>query len=212
MPKGKFCYECGSQGELREGMCEPCFSKKRQKTAAEKITVTQCSKCRRALLNGRWQDINWTKFFSKRLKADVSIVDKGPVPHKKADQMFEVSYGNDKLYATVHFNRLVCGVCGRALSHYYVATLQVRGSDEAVRFAEQALRDVGRKDSMAFFRVEEVRGGVNFKCGSKSAVKAAAKRMRLELGAELKSSFEDVTEKQGDILRRLTILARTKPI
>ena len=219
MPKGKFCFVCGKKtDDLVDRMCKECFAKEQPIVEfPKKIEITRCSKCGMVKIGNRW--MKWEpKLILKKAKVKGKVMEIKVKENKK----FIIAIGgypkaSDNVKkeiheVNVHFNVVVCPVCGREFSGYYEAIIQIRWKtiESRVRFSEvnnlvaDMLHSIKRDDRMAFFRVEEKKEGTDFLVGSKKAAKKVVQRLKEKYKAEVKASHKLVTKKDGkDVYRNI---------
>jgi len=211
----KFCFICGKQS-VTEGYCEECWGKRHKLVELpEKLEYVQCPKCSMVKLRNKWVLPDIEKMIKDSAKT-----------HGEADRWFFTPTGNS-MNVEVHgwisnirkkeTNKVllkaiknICPVCGKLLGGYYEAIIQVRGDYNGLileRLENEAER-IGKTDSMAFFRYEMVKGGVDYFFGSKAAAKKIADGLKKRFNAELTTSFQVAGRKQGKELRRTIIAAR----
>jgi nonsense-mediated mRNA decay protein 3 len=212
----KFCFVCGKQSTI-EGQCEECWGKKHPLAELpDKIEFIQCPKCNLVLSKGKWIQPNYERIVehSAKLHGEVTAWEITPVKN-----MYEViAHGevsgvrkDEKHVVRLHAVRNICPVCGKLLSGYYEARLQLRGSNVGAMavWLEKEAERIGKKDSTAFYRHELFKEGVDFLFGSKAVAKGIAEGLRKRFNAELTTSFQIAGRKDGKELRRTIISIRS---
>ena len=215
MVSKKFCFVCGKQA-VKEGKCEECWSKEHALvTLPEKIEFIQCPKCDLTKTRNRWIAPDLEKIIKDSAKTHGEVDAWSFLPNKEGyevevrgwiDSMRKVETHKVKLHAIKN----VCPVCGKLLSGYYEAIIQVRGEYNGIilEWLEKEANRVGKTDNMAFFRQEIVKGGIDYFFGSKAAAKKLADALKKRFDAELTTSFQVAGRKDGKELRRTIISAR----
>ncbi|MBI4015496.1 MAG: hypothetical protein HY362_02145 [Candidatus Aenigmarchaeota archaeon] len=144
---------------------------------------------------------------------------KEPEEKKKEEKVIEqctrCGYYKDKMKWKYSETRLpgakkfVCIFCNKRLSHYYETVIQLRGNftPATARFTGKEIDRIGKKDRLSFYTVKDVRGGLDFKVGSKAATKTVVGFLRKK-GAEVKTSYEQVTEIDGKPVNRSVFSVR----
>lgn len=181
----------------------------------EKIEFVQCPKCDLVKMRNKWVVPDFEKMIKDSAKLH-GEVDAWEITPYDGDYEVEVrGWLNGRRTVEKHVVKLkaiknVCPVCGRVLSGYYEAIIQVRGNYNGLilEWLENEARRIGWTDKMAFFRHEMVKGGVDYFFGSKAAAKKVAEGLKNRFGAKLTSSFQVAGRKQGKELRRTVIAAR----
>lgn len=210
----KFCFVCGNRTDrLAEGKCEDCLRKRAFVELPEKIEITQCSKCKKALSRNKWVDFNIEKIVEGLGKArgNVAKVEAKADLKKITATFFLTPHSSDEVIketheAVFHINKIICSSCSRKHSGYYEAVLQLRGFDENDL---EKLSDVfGMLERKTFYRINEVKGGFDVKVGNKLAVGAAAGDVRKKFPSDIKKSSKIVTKIDGRDVHRKFILIR----
>jgi len=211
----RFCFICGNQA-IKEGLCEGCWSK-RNKLAEfpDKIEFVQCPKCNLIQIRTKWVNPDFEKLIKDSTKIS-GETDAWSFTLQKNGYEVEVRGLKDGIRMVerhnirLHAIKNICPVCGRLLSGYYEAIIQVRGeyNDSILEQLEKEARNIGKTDSMAFYRQEMVKGGADYFFGSKKAVKQIALSLKKKYGAELTESFQVVGRKDGKDLVRTIIAVR----
>ncbi len=211
----KFCFVCGNRTDrLAEGKCEDCLKKRAFVELPEKIEITQCSKCKKALSRNKWVDFNIEKIVEElgKTRGKVEKVEAKADLKKITATFFLTPHSSDDVIketheAVFHINKIICSACSRKHSGYYEAVLQLRGFGEGDL---EKLGDVfGALERKTFYRINEVKGGFDVKVGNKLAVGAAAKIIRAKFPkSEMKKSSKIVTKIDGRDVHRKFILIR----
>jgi NMD protein affecting ribosome stability and mRNA decay len=198
---GKFCYVCGAD-EFKESLCEQHFYEvKATIKLPGKITVEKCSKCNLARLKNKRVKFDANKFFTERTKQPVNVKLLGK---RGKNDVYEISIGKEKKEVLIHFDVRVCQECGKFLGGYYEGTLQLRGDfpKEILDIIDEAVR---KRDS--FYRIKEIKVGLNVEFGSKSLLKTLVNGFSKKYKIKPTESFELVTQKDGkDVTRRIMCL------
>jgi nonsense-mediated mRNA decay protein 3 len=211
MPR-RFCYECGKD-EWEKGLCRQCFAKthKLMKLPA-RIEIEKCSKCETVKARNKRVEWNAERFFSKLIGKEVELV--------------ENAIGKDLIYTVkvtgeiagveieetaktrIHFNVRICERCGKIASDYYEGILQLRGNftGDVLNWIDE---EIGKStDKMVFYRLKQVKGGVDVYLGSQRFLKRLAAKLSRKHKIKLVESFKQVTQIEGREIRRRIILAR----
>lgn len=211
----KFCYVCGKQTDhLFDGLCSDCFAKRITLVELpKKIEIIKCSKCPFVKFNNKWQTLNIEEIIKTKLKAhgdikktSVELKDKIATVHVSGS--FKDISKEESHDVRIHFNKIMCPNCTRLFGGYYEAIIQLRGdfnqktlsfiADSAERFA---------KDQFGFYRVKEVKEGLDLYFGSTSIANKIADALK-PFKPEIKRSFKLVTRKDGKDIYRTVISVR----
>jgi len=205
----KFCFVCGKKTEeLIEGYCEECYSKETKLIEIpKKFEIIVCSKCDLMKFRNRWIEGIPEDIIRKKVKV---LGDDVKIKIKRNDTYQIIAKGypeNSKKLKkevydlNVHLNKIVCSICAKRLSGYYEAIIQLRDID-LFDYVDEEIRKMN--DKSAFYRVEEVRGGLNIYIGSKGAANKVASLLRKK-GYKIKKTFKLVTKKLGKNVYRTII-------
>jgi nonsense-mediated mRNA decay protein 3 len=211
----KFCFVCGKgTANLAEGRCEDCLKGRALAILPEKIEVTQCAKCGKALMKNKWIEYSPEKTAGSFAKVSGKLKRvEAKTDGKKLKMTFIIeppSSGGEtreEHEASFHINRIICPSCSRKHSGYYEAVLQLRGFGEGdMEKMNDIFEMIERK---SFCLVKDVKGGVDIKIGNKLAVDSAAKIIRAKFpNSEMKKSSKIVTKIDGRDVHRKFILVR----
>ena len=216
MATRKFCFVCGKATEkLIEGYCEECRGEKEPLIVMpKKFELIVCSKCGRVKHNNRWQDTSVEEVLNKKTKTNgritkFDVVQEGKFyyAHVKGYPKGSSKLREEKERIPVHINKIVCPKCNMRWGGYYEAIVQIRGDydSKVIKMVEEIVARSDGKDEKAFIsKVEKVRGGVDYYLGSKKIASRIADELKKEFGAEIKKSYELVTQKEGkDVYRNI---------
>jgi NMD protein affecting ribosome stability and mRNA decay len=211
MPR-RFCYECGGE-EFKDGLCKQHFAETHKLIELPpKIEIEKCSKC--TTIKDRNKRVEWDpeKFFSKLAGMEVKLTEE----KKGKDLIYTVEVkgktaGVERVETAttrIHFDVRICERCGKIASDYYEGILQLRGkfTDDVLNWIDE---EIGRsKDKMVFYRLKQVKGGVDVYLGSQRFLKRLAGKLSKKHKIRLVESFKQVTQIEGREIRRRIILAR----
>jgi len=216
MATRKFCFVCGkSTDKLIEGYCEECRGEKENLIEMpKKFELTVCSRCNRVKFNNRWHDSSVEDVLNKKIKT------KGRITKFEIERDGKFYYaivkgypeGSTKLREEkeripVHINKIVCSQCIRKWGGYYEAIVQIRGkyTRPMLDLVEEIVERSKGKDEKAFIsKISRVKGGFDYYLGSKKIAMKIASEMKKEYDAEIKKSYELVTQKEGkDVYRNI---------
>ena len=209
------CHSCGNNfKELREGLCDGCYSREfRLLEVPKKIMVIVCKNCGNIIENRKRSDKN------------LEDVIKDGIKHKAEDVKFSIDIKNKHLYATgfiysekreekyhlyLEEKKVLCERCTKMKSGYYESTIQLRGDipREAMGFIVNHMNKLSERNENAFYRVEDVKGGINIFFGSKSIANNIAEQMKKQLKAQLKRSYKLHTRRDSKNIYRDVISVR----
>jgi len=211
----KFCFICGKQSTI-EGLCEECWGKRHKLVELpEKLEFIQCPKCNLVKIRNNWVEPDLGKIIRDSAKLHGKITAWGTSLQKDGYEItacgeIEGIEKKETHKIRLHAIKNICPVCGRVLSGYYEAIIQVRGEHDGrtLEWLEREAERIGRTDSMAFIRRETVKGGTDYFFGSKKAAKSIAMEMKKKFNAELTESFQVAGRKDGKELVRTIISVR----
>lgn len=215
-----FCFLCGKKTDtLIDSYCQECYDKEFKITKfPKKIEVTECSKCKRMHIENRWVESTIEEALKNKIKAmgkieSVNIEEKEPKKFEVTVKGYAKGSGNlkeERLIIPVHIVRLVCPTCSRKYGGYYEAVIQLRGErlTKALEFIDERMTEIEAKDPKAFYFIEDAKGGLDFKIGSKKAANKLADMIRREFKTDLKKSYKLVTRKDGNDVYRTYIAIR----
>lgn len=220
MATRKFCFVCGKATEkLIEGYCEECRNE--DTTLLEmpkKFELIVCSRCNRVKYLNTWQDIPIEEVLNKKVKTvgrittfDIINEVKFYYAHAKGYPKGSTKLREEKERIPVHINKIVCPKCNMRWGGYYEAIVQVRGNytKEALKIAEEIVGRSEGKDEKAFItKIEKVKGGVDYYLGSKRIATKIADELKKRFNADIKKSFELVTQREGKDVHRNIISVR----
>jgi nonsense-mediated mRNA decay protein 3 len=216
----KFCFICGKvTDDLVEGRCIDCRGEdKFLIVVPKKFELVVCSRCSRVKDNNRWQDISVEEVLNKKVKTNgritnFEIIQEGKFYYADAKGYPEGStkLKEEKERIPVHINKLVCSKCNMRWGGYYEAIIQIRGNytQKAIAITEGIVARLEGKDEKAFIsKIVKVRGGVDYYLGSKRIATKIADELKKEFDAEIKRSFELVTQREGKDVHRNIISVR----
>ena len=215
MSKGRFCFVCGKMtDDLVDGMCRDCFGERQDIVVfPKKIEITRCSKCNMVKIGNRW--VKWEpRLILKKAKVKGKVMEVRVRENRKWHiEIGGYPRGSDKTKmeehdVNVHFNVVTCPVCGKGLSGYYEAVIQVRWKSDSSRTRFNEVNELvaeelhSMKERMAFFRVKQRKEGTDFLVGSKKAAKKVVQKLKEKYNADVKESHKLVTKKEGRDLYR----------
>lgn len=212
-----FCYICGKHVKA-DGLCELHFAKKNPLMKfPTKLYVEICGKCGSAKSGNRWVPFNLENFLvgsaevngrvdeikTQNKNGFLEIVAKGVKPGSEEQTL-------ENYFITLTINKCTCDVCGMIAGGYYQAILQIRGKNvsEALELVNAEIAKLSEKDRMAFARIQKAKGGVDLKVGSRAVAKKLASLLKKKYKAEIKTSFQQITHKQGKAVNRSTYAVR----
>ncbi len=211
----KFCFECGRKtDELSGGKCTECAKKTVFVELPKRMEITQCSKCKKALMKNRWTDSSLEKMLESFSKVDGKAKKiEAELNGKKVKATFvleprssdrEVREAHEAIF---HINRIICPTCSRRHSGYYEGVLQLRGfAEDDLEAMRGIFCEIERK---SFLRIKEVEGGFDVKVGNKLVIGSAAGAIRKKFHvAEMKKSSKIVTKIDGRDVHRKYVLIR----
>jgi nonsense-mediated mRNA decay protein 3 len=213
--RNKFCFICGKQA-YKDGYCEQHWGE-RNKLAElpEKIEFVQCPKCDLVKERNRWVKPDFDKIIKGAAKTHGEVDAWEITPLKNGYEVEMRGWVNgarkvEKHTVKLHAIRNVCPICGRLLSGYYEAKLQIRGNftGPTIEWIEEEAERIGKSDNKAFYRHEQLKEGVDIFFGSKAAAKQIALGLKKHYGAELTTSFQVAGRREGKELRRTIISVR----
>ena len=212
-----FCYICGKPVK-QDGLCEPHFAKKNPLMKfPSKLYVEVCGKCGSAKLSNRWVNFDLEKFLIgsaevngkvdkiewKNKSGTLEITAKGVKPGSEEQTI-------ENYFLNLTMNKCTCAVCGMISGGYYQAILQIRGKNiqDALDLVNAEIARLSAGDRMAFARIKKVTGGIDLKVGSRAVAKKLAALLKKKYKAEIKTSFQQITQIQGKEINRSTYSVR----
>jgi len=210
----RFCYKCG-EDDFQDGLCKEHFAESRTllKLPA-RIEIEKCSKCDLVKLKNKYQQWNPERFFYELAKHEVTLTRR----MLGKDFIYKVKIIGDvkgipkeeEAEVRIHFNVRICGVCGRALGDYYEGILQLRGNfkQDVITFVEEEADKTS--DRMSFYRIKQVKGGVDIYFGSQRFLKTLSVKISKKHKIKLVETFKQSTHLDGVEVHRRIVLARFK--
>jgi len=198
----QFCFLCGKKTEkLIEGYCEECYEREfKLIKAPEKIFINACSNCGKIKEENKWKDMKLEVAIANKIKIlgnDVSLT------MEKTDDIFHIyakgflknhtHEKEERHHTRVHVNKMLCPDCTKERTGYYQSILQLRGkiTDEILDFTDKQISE------KSFYKVKEVKGGIDLYIGKKSVAESTANTLKKSFKAEVKKSFKQVSKKEG---------------
>jgi 60S ribosomal export protein NMD3 len=228
-----FCVECGTEGPTVDGLCAPCFAKKKPVLVPPaNIDVERCQRCGSLRLGGTWSQVDLDLAIPQALREQVRILP----PYRRAS-FTHVARAEDAanffltvkavgryeglevvqdFHTRLRLKPAVCETCQRKDGRYYEGILQVRATgrdltpkeDRDVRTFVAARADRGREDGDFVSRTEDVRGGVDFYVSTNGLAARLAKDLAGTFGGTLTSSPKLFGQREGKEVYRVTTLVR----
>lgn len=201
----KFCPACGKEGELVDGLCRECFSKRKVAIKTDEISLIVCSTCQRHYENNIWKTYDTIDDVIKgkiRVDGDVESIESLYEPRTKCAKIKAVirvgdaAVGQEK-DVRIKLQKNQCTSCLMVSGRTYAGILQVRGRRD-LSFLEGAAGIV---------KIEEKREGINVFFLTKSDTRNAAAMAKKE-GADVKETHKLMTKKNNKLISRMTMLAR----
>lgn len=201
----KFCPSCGKEGELVDGLCRECFSKRRVVIKTDEVALILCSTCQRHYENNIWKTYETIDDVIKskvKVDGDVMSIESLYEPRTKyAKITVIISVGDatveQEKNIRVRFQKNQCTSCLMVSGRTYAGILQVRGRKD-LAFLEGA---------SGIVKIEEKREGINVFFLTKSDTRNAA-AMAKKQGAHVKETHKLMTQKNNKLISRMTMLAR----
>ncbi len=186
----KFCPACGSEGELTEGLCNSCRSKK-EKPAGGSVHAIVCSTCNKTFEKGMWKRF---EKLESLLSGKAGMRGHARyIPHKK-----ELVVESDVVHRfKVSFEKRQCPECEKKAGRGYEGVLQVRGKRD-LKFL---------RECEGIVNIEEKKEGIDVFFTTKGSARTAAAKAKKD-GAIIKETHKLVTKHAGIRSSRITILAR----
>lgn len=119
----------------------------------------------------------------------------------------------DEIRTVLQLKPFVCPDCSKKSSHYYEATMQLRGSPQEVKWLQkhisQRIDELSKTHRLSFISgMTIVHGGVDLRVGSKEVAEKIAEGLRRLKKVETKRSFSIAGMREGKQYHRETILVR----
>ncbi len=221
----KVCPRCGrteKEVPFIGFFCRDCYLELNPPIKESEIKLKVCPTCGRIFV-GYWTEFDLTKV-AKWIKDHIKISNDVEKPiltitlGKEDEKTIEyrgiltgVIQGTPIEYrfsGTVRKVYEQCPYCARRAGGYYEAVIQLRGERWKELYKEVIDRISKEKDPKAFVTKEVPRReGIDIFVGSKKVAEKVAKKLK-QLGAKVKFSYEQVTEKDGKPVTREFISIR----
>ena len=207
------CYLCGMEfKELREGICDSCYSKEFQLLEVpRKLQIVICKNCYMIkegdkLTNKKVEDIIKENIKPRIEDVRFSINNN----HVYATGMINGKQREEKYHLRIEEKKILCNRCAKMKSGYYESKLQLRGNvpENALDFIDSQIKKIESRNDNAFYRIEKIKDGLDVFVGSKSVANKIAEQMKKQLKAELKRSYKLYTRREGKDIYRDVISVR----
>lgn len=214
----KFCFVCGKKTDkLIEGYCEDCYNEKFKLIEAPKrVYVTLCPKCGMIRQENKWVDKEIDDIIIEKIKIhgrDVKLkIEKNDIAKIYAKGFLDRSkkIKEETREVELKIDKLVCPNCSKRFGEYYESVIQLRGNitDEVLDSIDSLVLSEYQKNKKAFYRIENVKGGVDLFLGSKSIANRIENLLSKRYKSEIKKSFKLITRKEGKDIYRNIMLVR----